>query len=182
MAGVLVLNQPGIQLYDANGDPVYLSSPITDVLSGRFFSFVYEGNSSSTEAAFVLFRNPALSGKDFVIYRLLLDTMSKNQSCIMRIYAVPTIGAVGTAISVGSRKLKGVPPTSSALAYSGSTITSFGTKALVLSTGIGNQTMIDHVDQTVLVGPGFDLLMTAQSTANNALISISAAWAEITSS
>jgi hypothetical protein len=182
MAGVLVLNQPGIQLYDANGDPVYLSSPITDILSGRFFSFIYEGNSSSTESAFVLFRNPALSGKDFIIGRLLLDTVSKNQSCIMRIYAVPTITVVGTAITIGSRKLKGVPPTSSALLYSAPTATSFGTKAFVLSTGVGQQTLIDFVDQTVLVGPGFDLLMTAQSTANNALICVSASWAEITSS
>jgi len=172
---------PAALLINADNEYVYTESYLTDLVQGRIFSFMYEGNASNVETPAALFRNPAGSGKDFIIARLLLDTVSKVQSSTMRIYAMPTILTVGSAIVCGSRRLKGTPPASAALAYSLPTVSANGLKALVLSTGYSNPTLIDDVSRTVLVGPGYDLLMTVQATANNSLFSVTAAWLEIAS-
>lgn len=150
-----------------------------DVSAGRLFSTIHEMTTANSETPFALFRNPSANTKDFVLNTIMLDVTTKGQSTTCRFYVNPTIAGPGTALTCVNRRLKGAsPPASSALAYHSPTVVTFGTFAFSLSPGASTNSLPADLHSGIIIGPGYDILVTSESTSTGTKLCMSISWME----
>jgi hypothetical protein len=136
-----------------------------------------------TENDFLLIRNPSQSGK-----QLKFDTISvgfNNTVSVMasfKIYATPTITSNGTAVTINPGRIGASVPASSINVYSTPTISSRGTEyANFMVTGGPNSgsSYRFNVDQTIIVDPGYSLLITGTPDGINRNLLLTLRWIEV---
>ncbi|TAK59555.1 hypothetical protein [Methylobacter sp.] len=137
---------------------------------------------ANVETPYMLIRNPAGSGKNIRLNDLRpIVANTGTVSGVIRIYARPTVTAVGTASPITSYRITASPPVSIMQSFTLPTISVNGTKFGHIFVGRGTNAFIDHIDFDLapILEPGNDILITAQMDANNTVIGVMADWAEV---
>jgi hypothetical protein len=148
-------------------------------------TFIYSVGSTeiltTSETPLLLLSNPALVAHSFPTGKSLFQGLKKltclttGQSAIFRIYANPTVSALGT--SQTPLNLRPASPNTSVAALSTSpTVTSFGSLVAVLASAAFTP---DVSDVLTVLDPGQSLLVTVQTSSATTFIACEFSWYEI---
>lgn len=131
---------------------------------------------SGTEAAVLLIRNPAASGKTLKIRNIIEGVVSTNKPTTFRVYFNPTVTANGTAQTVRNKHI-GHATAPVALASTLPTVTAFGSllDVAVVVAGV----FIVPEDFTLQLPENNSILVSVTPTVNNTEVGITVDWAEV---
>lgn len=129
----------------------------------------------TSETPFILFRNPAGSGKLIRFIEMLTSNISSTDR--LRFYRSPTITAVGSVINVNKIRPSGTI-TSIAQVYLNPTVSNVGFLVSTYIEGITGVSMVQRLlNELRFIEPGNDLLITT-TQASAHIVNISAEWSE----
>lgn len=155
-------------------------------LDHQVFSFARLFTITNVEVPHVLIRNPANSGRDFMLTKVnvgLPPDRAVGDRATATLYVNPTVNDGGTAagsIDAGaplSRNQK--PPVTASLmkvGYSPVNIIGFGSMVTNWNS-TGTSQVIDEINSGVIIGPGQDLLLTLDGSGNITML-VTLVWTE----
>lgn len=129
------------------------------------------------EGPVVLVRNPAGSGKNLIIDEQTLISIDQGVNLIFRTYFEPTVTAVGTALTIRNSFL-GDATASIMEMYFEPTISANGT--LVEVDQARDNMVLHDIKGNMVIKPGYDMLVTLESSGNNKKWSVDFVWTEET--
>lgn len=136
-----------------------------------------------TENDFLLIKNPNGSGKQIRIIDITIGfTNTVNLMAYFKLYASPTITTNGTSLTIKPGRIGASVPSSAVTAYSNPTISGRGTAYLnfTVSGGPGaDSSWRFEVNQSILVDPNYNILLTGTPDGTNRNVLITIRWAEV---
>lgn len=148
-------------------------------LANAFSAAVALGSlGGTTEVPYLLFKNPAASGKSAFLYlrsHSILDTAAAD--AIFTYYSGPTITGNGTGVTPVNLRLNSSSPSSAMSVYKASTVSANGTFLFdVACINSANPTVSNSL---MIVDPGVNVLVTCKESSGSSLVSIQVCWYEI---
>lgn len=134
--------------------------------------------SSTTDNGLVYFRNPAGSGKEIFIVKILIGSEIANVTFVYKIFKNPTISANGTAIATHQANI-GLTSTPVALLTSLPTVTS--ATQIIAAVGAGQNTPAAPLgaEFNIALQPNNSILITGNPASNNRAVSMTIVWIEV---
>lgn len=122
-----------------------------------------------------LLRNPAASGYNLQLKEIVLVTVKASGGSGLRYYRLPTVTAVGTALTI--RNKRDPSTTGVALAYQLPTISARG--SLLGSFGVAGSAQLRQEESFELrIAEGQDLLITIEQPSSNQTYSLNVIWSQ----
>jgi hypothetical protein len=152
-----------------------IASSNTTIQGKRFISVTgTQSHVGTLETDNFLLRNPPASGKNLVIDRQFLSSLTASTNATFRMYRGPTITAVGTTIVPQNAFISSaVVPVG--LTYLDPTISARGT--LVQTYTADKASLVDETSGRIVMPPNRDILITVE-TGNGKLWGYNVAWIE----
>lgn len=136
-----------------------------------------------TENNFFLLKNPSGSGKKIKLIDINIGfTNTVNVMAIFRLYGNPTITTNGTALTIVPGRIGASVPSSAMTAYSTPTISARGTEYSNFTVAGGPSADSSYhldIDQSILIDPNYNLLITGTPDGTNRAVLITVRWAEV---
>ena len=182
LSGIYELRTKDKDVYDILQNPSVDSAPdlwqyLTNLGNGFSASTGFITTSGSAEIDFLLFRNPAGSGKTVKFHQTAYTYTKGSGVSIAKLYISPTITAVGTPLAVNKRYI-GHATAPVSLVYSAPTIAARGTFIRLFGQG-ATGTLVNDQELGFIMPAGYDLLVTITPAANNTDHAIYQDWAEV---
>jgi hypothetical protein len=136
-----------------------------------------------TENNFLLIRNPSASGKKLKLIDVTTGfTNTVSVMAYFKLYSSPTITAVGSGLTIKAGRIGSGVPASVMTAYSTPTISVRGSQYLAYTASGGSSIYASYhldIDQSIIIDPGYDVLLTGTPDGTNRGVLITVRWAEV---
>jgi hypothetical protein len=153
--------------------------PFFLVMNQKYFGVNIESNvATAGEQDVLLIRNPAGSGKNLYINRIICGVLGTATRFRVRIYQKPTVTTAGTSATIFSNYVIGSPTATAMTAYTNPTISARGARMRTY-TSEGTNSIDDSFDFGLDVTPGYDVLLTGDFDTNNKVLALSIQWGEV---
>lgn len=150
--------------------------------NGYMFSTIYEWtNVGTTEMNLLHLVNPSGSGKNLIIWKLILTCFDTVSSFVyFRIYTNPTITGNGTALTISNGRVMASPNASIANAYRDPTTSALGTFKIscISAGGTAASARTLDVQGSLIIEPNNRILVTGKADGSNRDTSVYVEWSE----
>lgn len=147
---------------------------------GESFSIVMDSinaAAAATDNGILFINNPSGSGKTLFIQEFIVGIQTANRGVLFQIYADPLTTSNGTAISAVNNLIGNVT-VSVASAFTLPTVTSVGKGLRGIALSQNSTAIIESINSAIQLPPGHTLLLTADPSANNTVITVTLTWFE----
>lgn len=135
--------------------------------------------SAGTDNPLILLKNPSDSGKNLILYSVVLGISIENNYGVYKIFIDPTISSNGTSETILNKNI-GSSVASVMELYQIPTIIANGILNSSYVYGANSNSVIINANFSLLLQPGHNLLITGDPKSNNRTSQITLTWVEET--